>query len=266
MEFPDLGQNCSQSDCNRLDFLPVKCDLCHNTYCVDHYPYANHLCPNSYKKDNQVPICPLCNQPVPIKRGELPDIRVGQHIDLDCESDPAIKKRNKIFKNKCSVKGCKQKELMPLMCNECSLNHCLKHRHPADHNCQPKALSTSRPAVMSMSGSAAMKRFEQIKTNVTQKVVQISNQMKPNYETGSRSHSNSNYNNAVKVQGNFSEDEALARALQQSMIEENHSSDSSAKEANHSSSNSTQYDQDLARAIAESQRNVERNKDKCLVS
>ncbi len=40
-------------------------------------------------KDFQVPICPLCNQPVPFKRNELPDILMSAHIDRDCKSDPA---------------------------------------------------------------------------------------------------------------------------------------------------------------------------------
>ncbi|CAG2116298.1 unnamed protein product, partial [Medioppia subpectinata] len=87
MEFPHLGQHCSHEECHRLDFLPVKCDLCANVYCLDHYSYESHKCPNAHHLDNQVPICPLCNQPVPITRGQLPDIRVGQHIDQDCESD-----------------------------------------------------------------------------------------------------------------------------------------------------------------------------------
>ena len=229
------------------DFLPMKCDLCQNIYCLDHFRYESHSCPNSYEKDNQVPICPLCNQPVAVKRGELPDIRVGQHIDLDCESDPALKKRNQIYKNKCSVKGCKQKELIPLFCSDCGYNHCLKHRHPADHSCSPS--QNGRPA--SKSGSAALKRFEQQnKSNATQKIVQKSTLPKGSPQSV-RSHSSIH-----AVQGNYTEDEALARALQQSMLD-------------NQSSNSvpvSQYDRDMATAIAESQRNVNRNKEKCNIS
>lgn len=44
---------------------------------------------NSKNKDFQVPICPLCDQPVPFKRNELPDIMMSAHIDRDCKSDPA---------------------------------------------------------------------------------------------------------------------------------------------------------------------------------
>lgn len=62
-------------------------------YSKDHIRYELHKCQSSYKKDIQVPVCPLCNQPVPWKRGEAPDIAVGDHIDRDCQSDPAKQKR-----------------------------------------------------------------------------------------------------------------------------------------------------------------------------
>ncbi len=46
-----------------------------------------------------MPVCPLCNIPIPVKRGEPPDIKVGQHIDTDCQSDPAKEKRKVNFFN-----------------------------------------------------------------------------------------------------------------------------------------------------------------------
>lgn len=46
-----------------------------------------------FLQDIQVPVCPLCNIPIPVKRGEMPDIKVGEHIDRDCRSDPAQRKR-----------------------------------------------------------------------------------------------------------------------------------------------------------------------------
>lgn len=47
----------------------------------------------NFLQDIQVPVCPLCNIPIPVKRGEMPDIKVGEHIDRDCRSDPAQRKR-----------------------------------------------------------------------------------------------------------------------------------------------------------------------------
>eukprot|EP00066_Takifugu_rubripes_P002724 XP_003964828.1 PREDICTED: AN1-type zinc finger protein 2A isoform X1 [Takifugu rubripes] len=157
MEFPDLGEHCSEKTCKRLDFLPMRCDACQEIFCKDHITYANHKCTSSYKKDIQVPVCPLCNIPIPVKRGEMPDIKVGEHIDRDCKSDPAQRKR-KIFTNKCSKGGCKQKEMMRVTCDQCHLNFCLKHRHPLDHDCKPDGKSLSKSghaAVMRASASSS---------------------------------------------------------------------------------------------------------------
>ncbi|XP_026215217.1 AN1-type zinc finger protein 2A [Anabas testudineus] len=153
MEFPDLGEHCSEKTCKRLDFLPMRCDACQEVFCKDHITYANHKCTSSYKKDVQVPVCPLCNTPIPIKRGEMPDIKVGEHIDRDCKSDPAHRKR-KIFTNKCSKGGCKQKEMMRVTCDQCHLNYCLKHRNPLDHDCK----TNGKP--LSKSGHAAVRRAQ----------------------------------------------------------------------------------------------------------
>ncbi|XP_074512153.1 AN1-type zinc finger protein 2A isoform X1 [Sebastes fasciatus] len=143
MEFPHLGEHCSEKTCKRLDFLPMRCDACQEIFCKDHISYATHKCMSSYKKDIQVPVCPLCNIPIPIKRGEMPDIKVGEHIDRDCKSDPAQRKR-KIFTNKCSKGGCKQKEMMRVTCDQCHLNYCLKHRHPLDHECKTDGKPVSK--------------------------------------------------------------------------------------------------------------------------
>ncbi|XP_056144040.1 AN1-type zinc finger protein 2A isoform X2 [Lampris incognitus] len=131
----------------------MRCDACEEIFCKDHITYANHKCMSSYKKDVQVPVCPLCNTPIPIKRGEMPDIKVGEHIDRDCKSDPAQRKR-KIFTNKCSKGGCKQKEMIRVTCDQCHLNYCLKHRHSLDHDCKTDGKPVSK------SGHAALMRAQ----------------------------------------------------------------------------------------------------------
>lgn len=79
MEFPDLGEHCSEKTCKRLgehhlkhcqsfgkrvgiklsfikinfynvDFLPMRCDACQEIFCKDHITYANHKCTSAYKK------------------------------------------------------------------------------------------------------------------------------------------------------------------------------------------------------------------------
>ena len=61
-------------------------------YSKEHYTYNKHSCSLSNARqmtDFQVPLCPLCSQPVPHKRNQLPDITMSAHIDRDCKSDPA---------------------------------------------------------------------------------------------------------------------------------------------------------------------------------
>ncbi|XP_067144371.1 AN1-type zinc finger protein 2A isoform X1 [Centruroides vittatus] len=147
MELPDLGEHCSEQTCNRLDFLSMKCDACKKVFCGDHFQYAKHNCKDAYRKDVQVPVCPLCNKPIPVEKGQIPDIVVGQHIDTFCKSDPSKTKR-KIYTNKCALKGCKQKEMVKIFCNRCKANYCLKHRLPQDHHCE-KFVPEHRPVSIS---------------------------------------------------------------------------------------------------------------------
>jgi len=132
----------------------MKCDACSQIYCKDHIQYSTHSCSESYRKDKLVPVCPLCSKPIPLKPGEVADIKVGAHIDADCQSDPA-KERRKVYTNRCSKKGCKVKEMVRVRCDRCSLNYCLKHRHENDHDC---AGAKSAAAPRNKAASAAMAR------------------------------------------------------------------------------------------------------------
>lgn len=185
MEFPYLGEHCSEQSCNRLDFLPLKCDACQGIFCTDHISYVGHSCPSAYKKDVQVPVCPMCNAPVPSKRGDPPDLAVGLHIDNDCRS----KNRRKVFSNKCSSKGCKTKEIVPVNCSDCGQNYCLKHRHPTDHSCLGKEESLRQKRLSALNKTA-------------------------------QNNSGNNSNSLRNLQSSISEDEALARAMQASIQDE----------------------------------------------
>ena len=55
-------------------------------YSLDHHKYEDHDCPEKYRADAQVPICPLCDKPVPSKRGEAPDLAVNQHMENNCQN------------------------------------------------------------------------------------------------------------------------------------------------------------------------------------
>merc|ERR1712170_327279 len=125
----------------------MKCDACGQIFCKDHLHYDDHNCSSSYKKNIQVPVCPLCNQPIPVSRDQVPDIAVSAHIENNCQ----IRKKEKVFSNRCNKPKCKKKELVPLICDTCKLNFCLTHRHPADHDCQG-------PKISERAGAAAVSR------------------------------------------------------------------------------------------------------------
>lgn len=193
MEMPHLGKHCPEETCKKLDFLPMNCDACNQSFCFEHFNYANHNCQSAYKKNIQVPVCPLCNAPVPGIRGQSPDITVGAHIDNDCQADPA-KSRRKVFTNRCSMKGCRIKEVVPVLCSECSLNYCLKHRHPTDHRCERK------PSVANRNGAVGGWAQRNNSTSFT------------------------------SIQGSMDEDEALAKALALSMQMQNEPTNSMKQE------------------------------------
>lgn len=229
MEFPDLGEHCSEKTCKQLDFLPMKCDACQEIFCKDHITYASHKCMSSYKKDIQVPVCPLCNTPIPTKRGEMPDIKVGEHIDRDCKSDPAQRKR-KIFTNKCSKGGCKQKEMMRVTCDQCHFNFCLKHRHPLDHDCKTdgKPLSKSGNAAVMRAGASSTSASGSTSASASGNTRPASNGVSAH----SRSHTSSSAQRiptsvsaqnvvapSASLQAGMTEEQALQRALEMSLAD-----------------------------------------------
>uniref|UniRef100_UPI00358E8E5B AN1-type zinc finger protein 2A-like isoform X2 n=1 Tax=Myxine glutinosa TaxID=7769 RepID=UPI00358E8E5B len=114
------------------DFLPMKCDACEKIFCKDHFIYRDHNCPSAYKKDVQVPLCPLCGRPVPVPKGVLPDVGVGQHMDNDCKAGA---ERRKGLTTRCTMRGCKQRDFVQVICSTCSGGFCIRHRHPPDHAC-----------------------------------------------------------------------------------------------------------------------------------
>ncbi|XP_067911974.1 AN1-type zinc finger protein 2A isoform X5 [Heterodontus francisci] len=249
MEFPDLGNHCSENSCKRLDFLPMKCDACSQIFCKDHISYAQHRCTSSYKKDIQVPVCPLCNTPVPVRRGEMPDIRVGEHIDRECKSDPAQKKR-KIFTNKCSKTGCKQKEMIKVTCDQCHLNFCLKHRHSLDHDCKVDGQHLSK------AGNATIVRAQGTsKPSATPSTSKGTSSSRPSgLNTSAHQHYNSNPPRPVpassSLQGGLSEEQALQRALERSLAESSRNAAPSEE----------QEDLALAQAIAASEEEFRRQR------
>ncbi|KAF6209907.1 hypothetical protein GE061_015661 [Apolygus lucorum] len=91
MEFPEAGEHCSVSDCNSLDFLPVKCTHCSSVFCKNHFSPVSHSC------------------------SQVPDNRVTE------------KKAAESFQ--CSQEGCKDGSPLELRCEVCTRHFCPAHRH-----------------------------------------------------------------------------------------------------------------------------------------
>ena len=102
MELPNLGQQCTKSDCKQLDFLPFECANCSLIFCKQHFGPESH----------------------------------------DCEKRPnntvTVKKRNEDV-YMCSVDGCSKTELAPIRCSRCEVQVCLTHRAEQDHACSKYA-------------------------------------------------------------------------------------------------------------------------------
>ncbi|KAF9081426.1 zinc finger, AN1-type domain [Mortierella sp. GBA35] len=146
MEFPSIGKHCSDKTCSQLDFLPFTCQYCKQIYCQDHWRLEGHTCSNKEAaslQDQRVPICPLCDKPVPVKRGEDPNLRMEQHIAAGCP-EPATTTSKPIYTNSCNAKGCKNRSMVPVVCQSCRLNYCLKHRLEGDHACKGTGVGANR--------------------------------------------------------------------------------------------------------------------------
>ncbi|KAF0516277.1 AN1-type zinc finger protein 2B isoform X1 [Gigaspora margarita] len=134
MELLDIGRHCANPDCKRLDYLPTKCQYCKKEYCFDHSKPSEHNCNDAPSGDGErVPTCPLCGTPVPIVRGEDPNLRMEQHIAKGCHPPPATVS-SKPF-NSCSFSRCKERVAIRLTCSGCGKNYCIKHRLEPDHMC-----------------------------------------------------------------------------------------------------------------------------------
>lgn len=129
-----LGKHCESTVCNRLDFLPIKCSGCGHFYCSEHFTFEAHNCPTGSRISVQVPICPICEKPVPTPKDVNVDQQVNEHIQNNCQTP----KRAKVYSNACTVPKCKKKELVAMNCSKCRNNYCLSHRHERDHSCERK--------------------------------------------------------------------------------------------------------------------------------
>jgi len=265
MELPHMGQHCSDSFCKQLDYLPMKCDACSQLFCKDHLQYDDHKCNSLYKKNIQVPVCPLCNAPIPVPRGTVPDLAVSAHIEENCLK----KKKEKVFTNRCNKPKCKKKELVPCICDSCKLNFCLTHRHTADHDCKGPQKS-SQPS--NKAAAAAAARASSSNSNSSGQCQKITNffsgpfrtdhprQQQPspaasaalNRQSGRGTTPGRPLAAPANPNAGMSEDEALAAALAASMADS--SLQSSNPVAGRNLTQEEEEDRMLAQALQESER------------
>ncbi|KAJ3881696.1 hypothetical protein F5051DRAFT_396271 [Lentinula edodes] len=144
-----IGKQCSHPTCHLVDFLPFKCQHCQESFCQDHYKVAEHSCPNyDESKHNRIaPNCPLCNEPVAIRPGTDPNVRMEAHFATECSvmTGHVAKKSTPI----CAQRKCGKVLFAPIHCDKCRKSFCPSHRFPGDHAC-----NTTHPARSSAPANA----------------------------------------------------------------------------------------------------------------
>ncbi|KAJ4482095.1 hypothetical protein J3R30DRAFT_3329480 [Lentinula aciculospora] len=141
-----IGKQCSHPTCHLVDFLPFKCQHCQVSFCQDHYKVAEHSCPQyDENKHNRIaPNCPLCNDPVAIRPGQDPNVRMEEHFAKECTvmTGHVAKKSTPI----CAQRKCGKVLFAPIRCDKCRLSYCPSHRFPGDHTCHTTPARSSAPA------------------------------------------------------------------------------------------------------------------------
>ncbi|CAH1779522.1 unnamed protein product [Owenia fusiformis] len=94
----DIGKHCDFTSCQQLDFLPFECNSCHRVFCKFHRSTESHKC------------------------------------SLECAPKPKVEYTGDKG-HPCFMPDCTNRELIPVICEQCKNNYCLSHRHQQDHNC-----------------------------------------------------------------------------------------------------------------------------------
>ncbi|EFA82448.1 hypothetical protein PPL_04873 [Heterostelium album PN500] len=101
-------------------------------FCVEHKDPKLHECTKYVYKERRVHPCPECNELLVVGKDDDVDTVIVRHLDRDCG-----KKSNKPKSYPCTLKGCKAKEFVAVICDQCKENYCFKHRFPTSHKCVP---------------------------------------------------------------------------------------------------------------------------------
>ncbi|KAI8335185.1 hypothetical protein BC941DRAFT_431495 [Chlamydoabsidia padenii] len=136
MELPHVGGHCTLSTCHSLDFLPIHCPFCKQTFCGDHRLPLDHHCTAWKTRDKQVEQCPQCQQLV-YKNDTAPEETVAQHISSDCQLYLYPPVSPKVVVIQCAIDHCQElnPRIGPAHCRACDRDFCLKHRYQVKHQC-----------------------------------------------------------------------------------------------------------------------------------
>lgn len=91
MELPEIGKHCSVAECKQLDFLPYTC-ACKLIFCQEHFREHVETCTE-------------------IKKNTITAIENDTTVYI------------------CAKEGCKERSIVPLICQKCNRHFCVKHRH-----------------------------------------------------------------------------------------------------------------------------------------
>jgi len=92
--------------------------------------------------EHVAPSCPICHQLIYVKPNEDINRVVTRHIDAGCPKEQSSVVNTFV----CGARGCHVSDLSEkIVCSNCHIAFCLKHRLPADHKCTkiPQTSGTS---------------------------------------------------------------------------------------------------------------------------
>lgn len=153
----NAGAHCSVPDCSQLDFLPFTCAQCQQVFCLEHFPFEAHACPNGRALDARVLVCPLCGKSMRLEASEDPNLTWERHVLTDCTNPEGGEHRAK--KARCPVKGCKEQisESNSITCGRCQQKVCLKHRYEEEHPCFEAPKARAKAALRAAAPKASTK-------------------------------------------------------------------------------------------------------------
>lgn len=127
MEIDGLGRRCSLPNCRRLDYLPISCAHCKQSFCDEHHKPQAHTCiaiPNGTISHTTAVTtvndeCPQCGAP-------LKGITLGEHLKTCVVRKFRVDPR-------CIL--CNKRDPLAVKCPECANLYCVEHRLPEVHQC-----------------------------------------------------------------------------------------------------------------------------------